>query len=87
MRLKEFAHGFDLGGSVDRFFRKGSFGKDEEQNYRPGQTITRSELPRPIGFFGRLATYALLFLALYIYFEPKDLSHTPLDCSTISLSP
>ena len=24
MRLKEFAHGFDLSGSVDRFFRKGS---------------------------------------------------------------
>jgi hypothetical protein len=35
MRLKEFAHGFDLSGSADRFFRKGSFGKDEEQNYRP----------------------------------------------------
>jgi len=48
----------------------------------PGQTITRSELPRPIGFFGRLATYALLFLALYIYFEPKDLSHTPLASLT-----
>jgi hypothetical protein len=32
MRLKEFAHGFELSGSVDRFFGKGSFGKDEEQN-------------------------------------------------------
>ena len=31
MRLTESAHGFDLSGSVDRFFRKGSFGKDEEQ--------------------------------------------------------
>jgi hypothetical protein len=27
MRLKEFAHGFDLSRSVDSFFRKGSFGK------------------------------------------------------------
>ena len=27
MRLKEFAHGFDLSGSVDRFFEKVRSGK------------------------------------------------------------
>jgi hypothetical protein len=45
MRLKEFAHGFDLSGSVDRSFRKGSFGNDEEQNYRPCAPLLASIAP------------------------------------------
>lgn len=38
---------------------------------------------RPIGFFSRLMTYALLFLLLYIW-APKDISNTPLATLTLS---
>jgi len=38
---------------------------------------------RPIGFFSRLMTYAVLFLLLYIW-APKDISKTPLATLTLS---
>jgi hypothetical protein len=38
---------------------------------------------RPFGVFGRLATYAMLFLLLYVYW-PKDISHIPFARLTLS---
>ena len=38
---------------------------------------------RPFGVFGRLATYAVLFLLLYAYW-PSDISHTPFASLTLS---
>ncbi|WP_316195366.1 MULTISPECIES: hypothetical protein [unclassified Bradyrhizobium] len=38
---------------------------------------------RPIGVFGRVVTYAALFLALYIYW-PKDITKTPIASLTLS---
>jgi hypothetical protein len=38
---------------------------------------------RPFGVFGRLTTYAVLFLLLYAYW-PSDISHRPLASLTLS---
>jgi len=38
---------------------------------------------RPFGVFGRLVSYAILFLLLYAYW-PSDISHTPFASLTLS---
>jgi len=49
MRSKEFAHGFDLSGSVDRFLRKGSFGKDDYRPCAPSIKLHQPPLPKREG--------------------------------------
>jgi hypothetical protein len=48
--------------------------------------LSRAEIQRwlrPIGFLGRLVTYAAMFWALYVN-APKDISNTPLGSLTFS---
>jgi hypothetical protein len=58
----------------------------ERLDHQAGTTAARNERTRwlrPFGVFGRLVTYAVLFLLLYAYW-PTDISHRPLASLTLS---
>jgi hypothetical protein len=58
-----------------------SFSSDLQEDDNMAES--RRKWLRPFGVFGRLATYAMLFLLLYVYW-PKDISHIPFASLTLS---